>query len=507
MTHAAGFEETILGHMEIDDPNHELPLATYLARYRPHRVFPPGKLAIYSNYGAALAGVIVAQVSGLPWEEYAEQRVLRPLGMQTATFREAMPRVLAEARGLPQPMSRDAAAMLTDGFRWQEARLEEAPPEFISHYAPAGALRASALDIATYMRALLDPQRFVASGVLNSQSVHEMLQPSFSNASGFGTIYHGFFQFPFPGSGLAFGHDGDTMYQHAIMIIVPDRGLGVFVAANTPSGLQLIEQLPNLIGTHLLGQITPPVADLGPRAVRPAATVQNVAGNYRWMRRAYFRTERGLLNLLTSSVETTANGDVLVSGLSGSGLTGDAVRYTPIGGGVYRELGGLDRIAFRQSGKDVILLDPTGANPLERIGFFAGTEWLLIIVICAHLAALWGSVRLVRAVRDKDPKVALIWGAAPALWLAAFIVTWLGLAPWLADVHTLLMHYPGALFPVGCWMLLLAAITTVLAIIPMGIARPRMPAWRWAGTSITWLIFTGCAVTLRYWGFLGFSAW
>ena len=427
--------------------------------------------------------------------------------MQTATFREAMPEALAKARGLPQPMSREAAAMLTDGFRWQDAQLEQAPPEFISHYAPAGALRASALDIATYMRALLDPQRFVASGVLNSQSVHEMLQPSFSNASGFGTIYHGFFQFPFPGSSLAFGHDGDTIYQHAIMIIVPDRGLGVFVAANTPSGLQLIEQLPNLIGTHLLGQSGPPVADLGPRAVSSAATVEDVAGNYRWMRRAYFRTERGLLNLLTSSVETTANGDVLVSGLSGSGLTGDAVRYTPIGGGVYRELGGLDRIAFRQSGKDIMLLDPTGANPLERIGFFAGTGWLLVIVICAHLAALWGSVCLARDVRHRGPWPSLLWGAAPAMWLAAFIVTWLGLAPWLADVHTLLMHYPGPLFPLGCWMLLLAAITTVLAIIPMAMTRPKMSAWRWAGTSITWLTFTGCAVTLYSWGFLGFSAW
>lgn len=507
MTHTAGFEETILGHMQIDDFNHELPLATYLARYRPHRVFPPGKLAIYCNYGAALAGVIVAQVSGLPWEEYAEQRVLRPLGMQTATFREPMPRALAEARGLPQPMSPEAAAMATDGFRWQEARLEQAPPEFISHYAPAGALRASALDMATYMRALLEPERFVAAGVLSSQSVHEMLQPSFSNASGFAAIYHGFFQFPFPGPSLALGHDGDTMYQHAVMIVVPERGLGVFVAANTPSGLPLIEQLPILIGNYLVDKSAPPVADLGPRAVPSTVAVESVAGDYRWMRRAYFRTERGLLNLLTSSVETTANGDLLVSGLSGSGLSGDAVRYAPIGGGVYRELGGLNRIAFRQSGKDMILLDPTGANPLERFGFFAGTGWLLIIVLCAHLAALWGCYHLVRDVRDKGPKIGLLCGAVPAMWLAAFIVTWLGLAPWLADVHTLLMHYPGALFPVGCWMLLLAAVMTVLAIISMVIARPRMTAWRWIETSITWLVFSGCAVTLYSWGFLGFSAW
>jgi hypothetical protein len=60
-----------------------------------------------------------------------------------------------------------AAALLSRGFRWQSDRLEEAPPEF-------------------------------------------------------GTTYHGFFQFPLPGSRFAFGHDGETLYQNAVMIIAPD---------------------------------------------------------------------------------------------------------------------------------------------------------------------------------------------------------------------------------------------------------------------------------------------
>ena len=179
MTHTAGFEETVLGHMMITDARFELPAAIYLARYRPHRVRPPGKIAVYSNYGAALAGMIVAQVSELPWELYAEQKVLRPLMMRSATFRENLPPELAKARGLPQPMDSAAAAHLSDGFVWKEARLTQAPPEYITHYAPAGALAASANDMSVYMQAFLDPKRFAAAGCLPSKAC----KPCFSEHS------------------------------------------------------------------------------------------------------------------------------------------------------------------------------------------------------------------------------------------------------------------------------------------------------------------------------------
>src|SRR5262249_15932126 len=115
------------------------------------------------------------------------------------------------------------------------------------------------------------------------------------------------------------------------------------------------------------------------------------AGTYRPLRRAYFRTERALLNLLAPSVEATANGDLLVSGLSEA-----VTRYRPVGHDTYQELTGLGRLTFRQSGHRLVLLDPTGSNPLERIGFWEGPTWILLIFALTHLVALWGSVRLVR---------------------------------------------------------------------------------------------------------------
>lgn len=512
MSHTAGFEQTVLGHMVVDDPRRELPLRTYLARYRPHRVLPPGEIAVYSNYGAALAAIIVSQVSGMPWEDYAEQRVLRPLGMRLATFREALPPDVAADRGLPKPIDGAAAGLLSRGFQWRNDRLEEAPPEVLAHYAPAGGMVASANDMAAYMRALLNPETLAASRVLTVQSFRTLLEPLESNTPGFGTTYHGFFQIPLPGSRFAFGHDGETLYQHAVMIIAPDLGLGIFLAANTSSGGDLVQHLPDLIGLYLLGEGPPPAADPLPASNAGTNATLDIAGNYRPLRRAYFRTERAFLNLKSVNVKTAGNGDVIVSGLYDNPVqtAADATRFAPVGNGVYQELGAANRIEFRRKNGDLLLFNSeAGAEPLQRIGFFAGSTWLLLIVLLAHVAAVGGSIQLLRDIgnrRGLDAGAA--WHVGSALWLIAFALAWIGIAPWLLDTNALLMQYPGRVFPAACWLFAAAALTTAVLIAAVVTARPRTWSWRrWAGVTASYVIFGACAVTLRYWGLLGFSGW
>ena len=499
MTHTAGFEETVLGHMIISDARLELPVATYLARYRPHRVRPPGEIAVYSNYGAALAGMIASQISKLPWELYAEQKVLRPLKMRTATFRENLPPELAKARGLPQSMDADAAALLSDGFVWKEAQLSKAPPEYITHYAPAGALAASANDMTAYMQAFLDPKRFADAGVLTEQSVQTLFQQSFSNAPGFGTIHHGLFQYPFPGGQLAIGHDGGTHYQHSIMLIVPNMNLGIFVSENTDGGLSLIERLPYMIGMYLQGQNQPASV---PR-VPTSTTHRDVSGTYLALRRPYHRTERAFLDLVTASVEETANGDLLVSG-----LTPDIDRYAPQSDGTFQEVAGPYRIAFRQDSGRLLLLDPTGSEPREREGFFAGPQWLFAILVLVHIAALAGSIQAVNDLRARDRVAgAALWDIARLLWLSGLVVAWIAIVPWLGDLDALVTKYPGVLLPAACWLFLLAAGATVCGVLFLAATRPHWPLRRWFLTLISALIFVVAAATFLHWGLLGFSGW
>src|SRR5262249_1443685 len=85
MTHTAGFEEHIKGLM-VDDPARLLPLRTALIDSLPKRIYPPGEVSAYSNYGASLAGYIVQRVSGEKFEEYIAHHIFGPLHMEHSTF-------------------------------------------------------------------------------------------------------------------------------------------------------------------------------------------------------------------------------------------------------------------------------------------------------------------------------------------------------------------------------------------------------------------------------------
>ncbi|MGH2610685.1 MAG: serine hydrolase domain-containing protein, partial [Tepidiformaceae bacterium] len=82
LTHTAGFDE--LPGRRVRMAPELVPLGRFLAD-RLIRVHPPGEVTSYSSYGMALAGLLVADVSGEPFEEYLERHIWKPLGM-TRTF-------------------------------------------------------------------------------------------------------------------------------------------------------------------------------------------------------------------------------------------------------------------------------------------------------------------------------------------------------------------------------------------------------------------------------------
>ena len=100
MSHSGGFETKTLGRLFEVKPNRVRALDTYLRQERPRRVWLPGGMPEYSNYGAALAGAAVAQVEGKPFMDVAEAQIIRPLNLAHTTFREPYP---ADA-ALPAPM-------------------------------------------------------------------------------------------------------------------------------------------------------------------------------------------------------------------------------------------------------------------------------------------------------------------------------------------------------------------------------------------------------------------
>lgn len=82
--------EQILSHQSGVDGDHllvtrETDDLAVLADAR--RLFPPGTGFSYCNAGFSLAGAVIEAVAGRGYEEFVRDRLLRPVGMHTATFR------------------------------------------------------------------------------------------------------------------------------------------------------------------------------------------------------------------------------------------------------------------------------------------------------------------------------------------------------------------------------------------------------------------------------------
>jgi len=57
----------------------------------PQPIPPPGRFLTYGNYGTNLAGVLVEDISGMPFAAYMDTNIFRPLEMNRTTFEQTLP--------------------------------------------------------------------------------------------------------------------------------------------------------------------------------------------------------------------------------------------------------------------------------------------------------------------------------------------------------------------------------------------------------------------------------
>jgi len=152
MTHTPGFEETIK-ELFVGDAKDLTPLRHYLEANLPKRIYPPGATPAYSNYATTLAGYIVQRVSGEPYESYVEEHILKPLGMNSTTFRQPLPDALK--------------TRMSNGYN--VASEEPRHFEFVEG-APAGACSTTATDMAHFMIAHLQYGQYEGAQILRPET-------------------------------------------------------------------------------------------------------------------------------------------------------------------------------------------------------------------------------------------------------------------------------------------------------------------------------------------------
>lgn len=227
MTHTAGFDDHIEPRIYSKDPSDLEPLGVFLERTWPPRIRPPGEISVYSNYGASLAALIVEEVSGMTFEDYIEERIFRPLKMNRTTI----------AQPLPDRLVSD----MSIGYLYEEDGY--LPQQFeLIRVAPAGAMSATATDMAKFMIAQLQLGRYGNERILGEVTAREMQSPQFSPAPGISALCLGIYETPLNGLRII-GHAGDTVFFHSNLFMIPEEQIGLFITSNSQGGSPLRNDL------------------------------------------------------------------------------------------------------------------------------------------------------------------------------------------------------------------------------------------------------------------------
>jgi CubicO group peptidase (beta-lactamase class C family) len=161
LSHAEGFpEDNPWGDRQLAATDAEM--AAMMKRGIPFST-APGTAYEYSNFGFAILGRVVANVSGMPYRRYVRERILAPLGMTATTL---------EAAEVPP-------GRLARGYRLEGGELVDEPALPDGAFGAMGGMLTSARDLAAYVAFLASawpPRDEAETGPLRRASLREMQQ-------------------------------------------------------------------------------------------------------------------------------------------------------------------------------------------------------------------------------------------------------------------------------------------------------------------------------------------
>jgi len=412
MTHSAGFEESSK-HLFAADPSRLLKLGDYLKAVQPRRIYAPGTVPAYSNYGAALAGYIVERVAGQPFDDYVEEHLFEPLRMHRSSFRQPLP------KGLAGDMAQGYVA----------AGAAPVPFELVNP-APAGSLSSTGEDMAHFMLAQLDQGRYGNDAILQQHTLQSMQATALRPIPGLDAMALGFLRRDGRGP-VVIGHGGATEAFQSSLMLLPMHRLGVFVSADGPAraGRALHRDLVDAV---IRRYYPSPAADL------PTLPSAHLHGE---QLRGRYENSRGsasnflVMARLFGGATVVLNDDDTVSVSSLRGRDGRIKRWREIEPYVWREVDGDSRLAAKMSGTEVVAIssdDVSAAMWLQPVPGWRSPGWMLPLLFAtlgvqALALCLWPIAAIVRTQtqrrlrldgRERDLRLLTMFGVISNLLLA-----------------------------------------------------------------------------------------
>src|SRR5215218_651329 len=498
MTHTSGFDDRLLESL-VSDADDQVSTREWLISNMPARARPPGDIASYSNYNAMLAGYIVAQVSGQPYDQYIQEHILNPLDMVHSTAQS--------------PMPPDLRAHSSVGYTYEDGDFQ-AYPNYTAQPAvlPSGAHQASVTDMARFMIAHLQDGRYsdaniAEARILNESTMQQMHSTVYTpDLRLLGTAY-GFFDFSDNGQ-RTIGHSGYIPPMYSLLLLLPDQNLGVFVAYNSEGGGELTNQHLGFQRAFFDHYYPAPAVE----SIKPPAAFAERAGrfegSYRMTQGSHTTLEKvaGLFGAV--EISDTGDGTLL---LATPWFERRFVEVEPL---YFRQVDGPFGIVFREDDQGRITHMFTDFTPMfafEKLNWYETSGFNIALALgCVLMFLSMIPVILIRFIRDRrlssDRKSASR-GARAAYW----IIGGISVLNLLFVIGTVLWFNPVPVFGVSIIYKIVLGAGVLGAVLTVGALVYSVLAWKnsyWGiAARVHYTLVTVAAVAfvwfLNYWNVLG----
>ena len=352
MTHTGGFEERLKGLIGVEADG-VMPLDQFVKLYIPARIFAPGETPAYSNTATAIAGYIVARVSGVPFDDYIDKHVFEPLQMQNSTFRQPLPAALKPN--------------ISNGYR--AASLPPKGFEIVGP-APAGSLSASGEDMAHFMIAHLQKGRYGSGQILKEETAEQMHTTALTILPRVNRMELGFYEDNYNGHRVI-AHGGDTQWFHSDLHLFIDDGVGLLISLNSVGKGGAAQEVRSQLFHEFADRYFPAPPPDGKVDEKTAAEHAGmIAGRYSVSR----RVDTSFVSLLYLAEQATVadNGDGTISVSSATSPSEVPLKWREIAPFVWREEHGKDLLSARVENGRVVRFAFGDASPFEQ---YLRTPW------------------------------------------------------------------------------------------------------------------------------------
>ncbi len=483
MTHTGGFEET-LNDIIITNPKQTLSLRDYVIANQPMRIFPPGEIPAYSNYGVGLASYIVQRTSGQPFEQYVQEHIFGPLSMSHSSFYQPLPKNLIQ---LPSEGYRSNTTKPAVGFE-------------IFNPVGAGGISSSAADMGRFGQALLNGGELDGKRILKPETLALMWTPQFRASDQLPPICMGFYE-DWRNHLRWIGHEGDLIAFHSLFFVEPTQKIVLFVSFNSAGGgSQPRPEIINFFSDRYF-----PGAPAVQYLKTPAKDLKNIEGTYQATRRD--DTTKFKLSSLFSQRSVSVDKDGVLTIEGAKDLRGHPVKTKLIGKDLWQAEDEQGRIfAIRNSdGKVVRIAVEFPGVQLQRVPWYENESWVMIalcsslgilaLVVLASFIRTWRRLFQRRRPRP-EPQPGTIWLTATPR-MAAFL--------WILLLGTLLGYFmvkgDDLMPPTPAWFkwFVLQNVVAMLAIVISTLAViAGFDAWGRKIRVITKLKFTFVALSCAF---------